>query len=213
MKIKCIPVGMLSTNCYLVEEKGFSAVLDPGEDPSLIQRAIEQTFESAPTHIILTHGHFDHVGALGSLHKAYPSAIIATCEKTKLSTENIRQQARAFMSFYFSNTCFASENFEVPQPNLLLKDGDVIGPFKVLYTPGHTMDSICLYSEKAGVLFSGDTLFRGSYGRTDLGGSFEDIKLSLERLLKELPRDTVVYPGHYESTVLEEEDSLLFNVY
>lgn len=211
MKIKGIAVGILDTNCYLVEEKGFSAVIDPGGDPSFIEQAIKENLSCAPTHIILTHGHFDHVGALKNLHNLYPDATIAISEKTALSTSNIKLQAQYIFRDYYFQTCFSAEDFEIPKPNLLLKNGDLIGPFKVLYTPGHTEDSICLYSEKDAVLFSGDTLFCGNYGRTDLGGSFEDIKKSLKKIL-ELPKDTKVFPGHGENTTIGSEQALLFNI-
>ncbi len=212
MKIKCVSVGILGTNCYIVENDGFSAVIDPGENPSLIQKVIEQTLSQPLTHIILTHGHFDHVGALNDIHKLHPEAVVAISEKTSISTQNVQHQAKYILGNYYNGTCFGLKDFEIPKPTLLLKDGDKIGPFKVLYTPGHTADSICLYMKREsgtnGILFSGDTLFSGSYGRTDLGGSFEDIKISLERILA-LPKDTIVFPGHGESTTIEDEQYLL----
>ena len=208
MKIKCITVGIIGTNCYLVQKNGFSAVLDPGENPSFIAKAIKETLSKAPDYILLTHTHFDHVGALGALHELYPQAIIATNEHSKLTTQLIKEQAKNLLGGYYNTTCFSTDAFEIPRPNLLLKDGDKIGPFKVLYTPGHTQDSICFYSAEDNVLFSGDTLFCNSYGRTDLGGSFEDIKVSLISLLK-LPLATTVLPGHGEATTISDEQHLL----
>ncbi len=215
MIIKCVSVGILGTNCYIVEKDGFSAVIDPGENPSLIQKVIEETLSQPLTHIILTHGHFDHVGALNDIHKLHPEAVIAISEKTNISTQNIQLQAKYILGNYYNGTCFGSKEFEIPKATLLLKDRDKLGPFQVLYTPGHTADSICLYMEKIekeagknGILFSGDTLFCGSYGRTDLGGSFEDIKISLERILA-LPKETIVFPGHGENTIIGEEQHLL----
>ena len=209
MKIKCTTVGIIGTNCYIVQKDGFSAVIDPGENPTFINTAIKEAFNDCPKYIILTHTHFDHVGALNDLHKLYPEAAIAMSEHSNPSTKLIKEQARSLLGAYYSSTCFSLEDFEVPKPNLLLKDNDTIGPFKVLYTPGHTMDSICLYSPEDNVLFSGDTLFCGSYGRTDLGGSFQDIKTSIIRLLK-LPQDTLVLPGHGESTNIGDEQQLAF---
>ncbi len=209
MKIKCTTVGIIGTNCYLVEKDGFSAVIDPGENPDFIVKAIKENLPSGPTHIILTHTHFDHVGALGELHKLYPNAVIAVSEHATFSTESIKKQAKALLKDLYTSTCFSKDNFEIPEPNLLLKDNDMIGPFKVLYTPGHTSDSICLYSQTDNLIFSGDTLFCGSYGRTDLGGSYQDIKASLFRLFK-LPPYTLVLPGHGESTSIEDEQQLIF---
>lgn len=215
MKIKCITVGLLNTNCYLVEDdvenNGFSAVIDPGGDPSFIKKSIEQTLPQPLTHIILTHGHFDHVGALNDIHKLYPNAKIAISEKTKISTSSVKQQARYLLGEYYLGTCYDSQEFEIPQPNLLLKDGDNIGPFKVLYTPGHTMDSICLYSEEHSVLLSGDTLFYESYGRTDVGGSLKDMRVSLKKILA-LPSKVIVLPGHGQSTTIGDEKNQLFNI-
>ena len=208
MKIKCATVGILGTNCYIVEKEGFSAVIDPGENPTFIDKAIKETLKIPPSYIILTHSHFDHVGALDALHKLYPKVIIASSEYSELSTQGIKEQAKTLLGIYYNSTCYNQDSFEIPEPNLRLKDGQQLGPFKILYTPGHTMDSLCLYSAEDSVLFSGDTLFCGSYGRTDLGGSIEDIKESLTRLLK-LPPQTTVLPGHGEATTIEEEQQLL----
>ena len=209
MKIKRITVGIIGTNCYLVEENGFSAVIDPGENPAFIDKAIKETLPSGPTHIILTHSHFDHVGALNAIHKLYPKALIAVSEKAELSTELIKNQAKNLIGSFYTSTCFGKVDFEIPQPDIFLKDKDILGPFEVLYTPGHTMDSICLYDQEEGILFSGDTLFCGSYGRTDLGGSLEDMKASLSKLFR-LPQDTRVLPGHGEDTTIGDEQQLLF---
>ena len=211
MKIKCTTVGIIGTNCYILEKNGFSAVIDPGENPTFIDKAVKEALPSGPNYIILTHTHFDHVGALGAIHELYPKAIIATSEHSKLSTKAIKEQAKALLGGLYTSTCFGQEAFGLPQPNLLLKDNDTLGPFQILYTPGHTMDSICLYSATDNLVFSGDTLFSGSYGRTDLGGSYEDIKTSLLRLLR-LPPDTLVLPGHGESTTIGEEQRLIFSL-
>ncbi|MBQ2527414.1 MAG: MBL fold metallo-hydrolase, partial [Spirochaetales bacterium] len=118
--------------------------------------------------------------------------------------QSIEKVARHAMGYYCSALNLAKSGFKVPAPDVLLKDNDRIGPFRVLHTPGHTGGSICLYSQEDKVLFSGDTLFRHSYGRTDLGGSEEQIMKSLRRLLS-LPEDTTVYPGHDEPTIISDE--------
>ena len=211
MKIKCTTVGIIGTNCYIFEKNGFSAVIDPGENPSFIDKAIQEVLPSGPNYIILTHTHFDHVGALGEVHTLYPKAIIASSEHSMLSTEATKEQAKALLGGLYTTTCFSQKDFELPQPNLLLKDNSPLGPFQVLYTPGHTMDSICQYSAEDNLIFSGDTLFCDSYGRTDLGGSLEDMKASLIRLLR-LPQDTLVLPGHGQSTTIKDEQKLIFSI-
>ena len=95
--------------------------------------------------------------------------------------------------------------YDFPEPTALLKDGDIVNGFKVLYTPGHTEGSVCFWNEEAKVLFSGDTLFYRSHGRTDLlGGDDQKMKASLKSLLN-LPDDTAVYPGHGSNTSIGAE--------
>ena len=205
LEIECLKVGFNQTNCYLVkgsgdEGKPFLAVIDPGDDAALIEASLKWE----PTHIILTHSHFDHVGALSPLHEKHPSAVIASGSEEDFDAESIVRTARDAMGFYYSATGLAKCGSRVPAPQLLLKGGDTIGPFEVLHTPGHTAGSICLYSREHKVLFSGDTLFRHSYGRTDLGGSETQIMKSLRRLLN-LDGDTTVYPGHDEPTLIADE--------
>ena len=205
LEISCLKVGFIQTNCYLVKETDnpdhpFLAIIDPGDDASLIEASLGWK----PTHIILTHSHFDHVGALQDLHDRYPDTVIAAGSEEDFNPGNIASIAKAAMGFYYCATGLAKCGSTVPLPQLLLKDGDRIGPFEVLHTPGHTAGSICLYSREHKVLFSGDTLFRHSYGRTDLGGSETEIMKSLRRLMK-LDGDTTVYPGHEEPTLISDE--------
>jgi len=98
------------------------------------------------------------------------------------------------------------EKNPLPEPTDFYKEGDNVNGFTVLYTPGHTQGSICLWNKEAGILFSGDTLFYGSRGRTDLlGGNEMQIRQSLRRLFTELPEHTHVYPGHGSNTTIEFE--------
>lgn len=205
IEIECLNVGVIQTNCYLVncsENSGnpFLAIIDPGDD---FQR-IEASLKWEPTHIILTHSHFDHVGALFFLHEKFPSAVIAAGSQEVFDPETIFRIAKGTLGQYYYATGLAKCGSKVPAPQLLLNDGDKIGPFEVMHTPGHTSGSICLYSREYKVLFSGDTLLRHSYGRTDLGGSEEQIMKSLRRLL-DLAGDTTVYPGHDEPTIISDE--------
>lgn len=189
MRTKRICVGPLQTNCYIIEDETpngrFCAVVDPGDDPKTIGENLPRSL----THIILTHAHFDHVGALEAVHKAHPTALFAVGEHEPLD------------SVY---TFYSHPNLVIPPVDILLEEGARIGPFTVIHTPGHTKGSICLYSAKDGLLLSGDTLFEGGYGRTDLGGSMSDMQTSLARLA-ELPPETKVLPGHGAPTTIGRE--------
>ena len=205
MNSKCVRVGLLRTNCYIVEDNSgsepFLAVIDPGDDPGAILGALPGT----PTHIIITHCHFDHVGALEVLHEQFPLAEIAVGEHEEMDPERIAMEGRSVLGSFFSRTGLYRSGSMLPEPTMLLKDGDRIGPFQVLHTPGHTKGSICLYRRDPDILYSGDTLFRHAYGRTDLaGGSDSDMAASIKRLLS-LEPDTTVYPGHDASTTLIDE--------
>lgn len=207
MKVRCVKVGPIQTNCYIVEDDGqgkkpFCAVIDPGDDAQFITGLLDRE----PSHIIITHCHFDHIGALKALKRIFPDAVIAVGEHENHDPEHIAEIAVSALGSFFYRYGMSDSFNGFPEPDVLLKDGDEIGPFTVLHTPGHTSGSICLYSEKDKVLFSGDTLFRHSYGRTDLGGDENQIMQSLKRLLR-LDPETTVYPGHEESTLISDERS------
>ena len=177
MKIITVKVGSLQTNCYIViDEKTKEAlVIDPGDEP---EKIISQLAGLKVRYIVLTHGHPDHFGALDAVKEKTKALLLMSAED----------------DWFF-------------RPDKKLNDGDKIKigalSFEVLHTPGHSPGSICLYSR--GHLFSGDTLFSTTHGRTDLpGGSREAMQKSLQRLVA-LPDDTLVYPGHDESTSIGQE--------
>lgn len=186
MDILTLPLGPLETNCYVVFEDGLCALIDPGAQPQKITDTLAERSLRLGA-ILLTHAHFDHTGALRSLHESFPDVPIYvsaqdTDEMTNMSHGNL----------------VYTETF---------LDGDEIsvGPmlFHVLATPGHTLGSSCFVC--GDVLFSGDTLFAGCCGRTDLpGGSQAQMMASLKRL-GSLPGDYRVLPGHGEESTLEQE--------
>lgn len=181
--IKKIPVGMLETNCYVVwSNKKNAVVIDPGDDVDKISLCIND-FNLKIKYIILTHGHWDHIGAVKSL------AINNDCEilvhKSDLSMLSIENNL---------NIKFIEED-----ETIVVDDMNI----KVMYTPGHTEGSICLKLNTN--LFTGDTLFCGSVGRTDLpGGSMDKMMESLNKILK-LTEETTIYPGHGPITYLNVE--------
>ncbi len=202
MNSKCVCVGQLETNCYIVDTGDLLMVIDPGDELESIVNALAGR---VPTHLVLTHSHSDHVGALKALHDRYPSSVIAAGEKENMDPEHIEQEGRYALGSSFIHSPLSVEGWTMPEIDLRLKDGDSLGPFKVLHTPGHSEGSICLYAANPGVLYSGDTLFYHGYGRTDIGGSDSQMYLSLIRLMKRLPPETVVYPGHGQSTTIGSE--------
>ena len=198
MTLYMIVLGQLSNNCYIwADEKTKDAmVVDaPDKADEIIAFAGDKGLKI--TDIVLTHGHFDHILALKEL-KEKTGATLSVFEKT---VDFMRDPVRNLAQYM---------NIEIPptKPDKLLKDGDEIdfrgNKIKVLHTPGHTEDSICLLSGKT--LLSGDTLFRLSVGRWDhpTGNMIEEIN-SINDKLMPLPDDTEVYPGHGPSTTIGEE--------
>ena len=191
MKVKLLRVGPIGTNCYILEDDqtNLAHVIDPGDEPELIQEALEKEGVEV-RYLLLTHGHYDHTTAVPALHRVYPQADIYIHQA----------DANGAGSTLFP---LAGEVDDLK----LYDEGDVIRlgdhEIQVLHTPGHSPGSVTLKVED--VLFTGDTLFAGSCGRTDLrGGSYEQIMQSLKRL-GELKGDFHVCPGHEATSTLERE--------
>lgn len=202
MILKKLAVGPLEVNCYILgdEKTRQTACIDPGGNAEEILGVIEQEKLSLQ-YIINTHGHFDHVGGNGSLKKA-TGARLAMHEKDAVLLRNAASQSALFGLGAVSS----------PAPDMLLKDGDEIKvdnlTLNVIHTPGHTPGGICLLiaNQKPEILFTGDTLFAGSIGRTDLpGGSYKDIIASIKGKILPLGGDIRVLPGHGPETTIEQE--------
>ena len=196
MLIKTIPVGNLETNCYVVtDEKTLDcAVIDPGDESNLILDYLEDNHLNCRA-IMLTHGHFDHTGAVDAVRKATGAVVYI----------NERDDKKNASGFHFPYT--------LPDDGVYYDNGDTVDiaglHFEIIATPGHTPGGVTIRCENA--LFTGDTLFRGSCGRVDLpGGDMEQELKSLKRICS-LPGDYEVYPGHMDSSTLERER--LFNYY
>jgi glyoxylase-like metal-dependent hydrolase (beta-lactamase superfamily II) len=194
MLIKTLPVGQLETNCYVVTDEATlaCAIIDPGADSNAILDYVEAN-KLRPAAIFLTHGHFDHVLALPAVY-AETGAPPYIHANDAYPPGDGSHKLQAFDGL---------KNYA---------EGDVIDvgglKFTVMETPGHSPGSVTLQCEDA--LFSGDTLFCDSCGRTDLGGSMDEMLASLKRL-SALDGDFEVYPGHGESTTLSRERQ--FNYY
>ena len=195
MKINCIPLGHLEANCYVIEceETKKAAVIDPGGDPSEVITYLKEkglTLE----YIIDTHIHMDHIAGNDSLRDATGA---------KLLMHPLEAEMLNGPRPYFPPAMGFPAKFK--EPDRLVEDGDVfeVGniKFKVLHTPGHTRGGICLVTN--GAVFTGDTLFNTSIGRSDFaGGNYEDLIDSIKTKLLTLPDDTLVLPGHMgQSTI------------
>lgn len=189
MKVKMLEVGFLGTNCYILEDEETrrAAVIDPGGDAPAVLEALEGL--EIP-YILLTHGHYDHTGAVAELKKALPQAEIYIHERDFRGVDP---------SLFPLSTQVDGVNF-YGEGDCLPLGGQTI---QILHTPGHSEGSVTLRCGE--LLFCGDTLFAGSCGRTDFpGGSVPKILASLRRL-GELEGDLRVCPGHMETSTLEEE--------
>ena len=197
MQIIRLPVGMLQANCYLVAEAGGDAVvIDPGAEAERIIEAVRSR-DLKVKHILLTHVHFDHMQAAADVAAATGADILAP-EGDWPALTDPQLSLCHMMPGGGSQTLSAAGK---------LRDGEVVEAGKlrltVLHTPGHTPGSCCFLC--GDVLFTGDTLFRGSVGRTDFpGGSYDAFKRSLDRLAA-LPGDYTLLPGHDDATTLAEE--------
>lgn len=196
MQVKCIQLGMVCTNCYIFwdESSNVCAVVDPGDDGAQVVRLI-RSLKLEPAAVLLTHSHFDHVLGIPGLREEWPELPVY-CHPLDIPEE--KQESMFGMTM---PTIAAFGNITP------YEEGDTVevGPLtvEVIATPGHTRGSVVL---KVGeTLFSGDTLFRGSMGRTDLpGGSYDQLIKSLGKLGR-LDGEFKVYPGHEGFTTLENE--------
>ena len=192
--IKSVVVGPVDVNCYVLKDKatGKGAVIDPGGHVERIMSLIND-MKADIAEIIITHGHFDHIGALDELR----NAVGCGASIHELDAEMLLKSRKNLSIFMGTDAIFRPAE-------RLLKDGDVIrfgeSFLKVIHTPGHTSGGICLYDGDK-VLFSGDTLFAGSVGRSDFpGGDHYQLIESVVKALAEVKDETVVYPGHGPET-------------
>lgn len=197
MVVKKFVVGPLESNCYLIadEHSKETLVVDPGDEPDRILDFVHKNSLHVK-HIVCTHAHFDHVGALSEIKQATGASIVIHRDEDEIY-RSTREQA---VSWGF-------ELDDLPEPDMLVSDGDILEigslKFMIIHTPGHSPGGICFSGED--ILITGDTLFSGSVGRTDLhGGDIMQLKKSFKRIMS-LSENITVLPGHGPETTIGRE--------
>jgi hydroxyacylglutathione hydrolase len=197
MTVHCLTVGPVEANCYIVDCGGGRAlVIDPGEEGERILRKVRE-LDLVVDAIVDTHGHFDHLGANAALVDGTGAPLM------------IHPSDLFYLRSAGADAAYYGLSLEPsPEPDILLDDGDIIDAgditFTVIHTPGHSPGGICLLCD--GCIFTGDTLFADSIGRTDLpGGNTEILLDSIRRKLLPLDEELTVYPGHGPETSIGRE--------
>lgn len=207
MLIHALVVGLLQTNCYVIgdEASGEGAIIDPGGDAGRIWSQVDKSGAIVYVrYVVNTHAHFDHIVGnrkvieLAARSQEAPPQLV------------VHPDAAPLLAAGGGAHLFGFTPTPGPEPDRLVRDQEVLSlgqlSLQVLHTPGHSPGSISLYSAEAGVLFSGDVLFRQGVGRPDLpGGDWDTLLHSIRDRLFALPDDTIVYPGHGPSTTIGQE--------
>ena len=194
MKIRINVVGPIEVNCYTVEMEDKLYVIDPGGDAEKIISQVNKTNKSLEA-ILLTHGHIDHICAVKEVSEAFNNIPVYLHK----DDHNLYLNPNNCMLPFFPPI----DNPVIPVQDIKTQD------FEIIHTPGHSRGSVCFYFSKDGILFSGDTLFCESIGRTDLpGGSYNTLISSIKDKILVLPEKTRVYPGHGASSTLKAEKKL-----
>ena len=200
MILEMLTVGPFQENCYVIgdEASGVGAIVDPGDEAARIALAVEQTSLEIDR-ILVTHAHIDLLGAVGALADEYACPVLMHAEAEPM-LQQLPSQAM-MMGLRFGKVPAVDRHIEAEE---LLEIGDL--ELRSLYTPGHAPGHLAFYVESEELLLSGDALFAGSVGRTDLfGGDMELLMRSINERLMTLPEETRVYPGHGPRTTIGAE--------
>ena len=202
MKVDRLVLGEFDNNCYIVrssDEASDCLIIDTGLDVQPLLEFLEHG-KLTPEAIILTHGHIDHIAGVETLREKFPSILVYIH----------KLDAGMLIDAEVNLSILAGTPFAADKADHLIDEGDAIDKagirLRVIHTPGHTPGGICLYSEKDGIIFVGDTLFAGSIGRTDFpNGNMQQLIKGIKHKLFTLPEDTIAYPGHGPETTIGRE--------
>lgn len=197
MKIKTMSLGPIQTNAYIISnDKKECIIVDPGDEGRRVNRYIREN-ELKPLAILLTHAHFDHIGAVDDVRQAWNIPVyVHEYEQEWLGNPKYNGSA-----FFGLPPVVMKDADEVMKEEMTLTIGDFV--LDVLHTPGHSPGSVTYYLKEANAIFSGDILFYSGVGRTDLpGGSFDTLQESIQDKLYVLPEETIVYNGHGPETTI-----------
>jgi len=201
LEVRGVVVGLFRENCWVVgsRQRGEACVIDPGDEPEEIL-ALARDMGVRITRVVASHAHLDHIMVARDIVEATGAPFLMHASDLFIA-DNLPDAARNW---------FGREVLPAPRPDAFPRDGqdlEIAGVnVRVIHTPGHTPGSLCLYAPEAGLLFSGDTLFRESIGRTDLpGGDTDQILRSISERLFTLPDATRVLPGHMQETTIAHE--------
>ncbi|NSW90580.1 MAG: MBL fold metallo-hydrolase [Firmicutes bacterium] len=193
MVLRRLPTGMLASNCYIIGENKKGVIIDPGANSEDIMEMVRQTGLDIE-YIILTHAHVDHIISMEELRQRLKAKVLIH-----------KDDAQSLANPWYNGSKLFGINKTFSPADILLKDKDVVDvgglELEIIHTPGHTPGGICIKTN--GNLFTGDTLFRMSIGRTDLGnGDYDHLIDSIKNKLMILDDRTVVYPGHGTTTTI-----------
>jgi hydroxyacylglutathione hydrolase len=201
MKWFRLPLGSLQTNCYvLTEQDGSCLIIDPGEEGKKLHSWLREK-KLTPIAILLTHAHFDHIGAVDFIRDTYSIPVYLHVKEAKWLNDPSLNGSGKFMMI---------EPIRVREADFYFQKEEEMNiglfHFQVLETPGHSPGSVSFYFKEAALVVSGDALFQGSIGRTDLiGGNHDQLIKSIHDKLLTLPEDTLVLSGHGPETIIEDE--------
>ena len=200
MEIIRYSLGQLQANCYFLIKNNECLIVDPADEASFILEELQRRKLNL-VGMLATHGHFDHIMAVGEMQKSINIPLYIFREDEFL-IDRLEETAKYFLDY--SPVIFKPISIK----HLIEIKNKIRGfSFNIIHTPGHSPGSACFYF--SGIIFSGDTLFKQGIGRYDFSYSNKkDLKKSLDKLLK-LPEDTIIYPGHGEKTVISDENDIL----
>lgn len=210
MKIITYPLGQLQANCYLLIQDKDCILIDPADDASFLLEEISRQNLNLVA-MLATHGHFDHVMAVGEIQLSLKVPFYIH-EKDLFLIKRLKETAKHFLGYephVIEPTII--KNFPNGELKISRPKGDrpLAENFQIIQTPGHTPGGCCFYFPEEQALFTGDTIFKEARGRTDLSySSKKDLNDSINQLIESLPTETIIYPGHGPETTIGQEAPL-----